>query len=387
MPWKEVRAVDQRMQFISAVLADPKGNMLQLCRSFGISRSKGYKWLSRYRELGPAGLEAQKPVAKSFPHQTPDNVVDRVVELRKKHPFDGPKKLRARLLVLEPTLAVPAASTIGDILDRHGLIRPRRARLRVPPNPSPLEPCSEPNELWCVDFKGHFACGDGTRCYPLTITDGATRYLIKCEGMVQPRDQPVREHFERAFREFGLPSRLRSDNGPPFATKALGGLSALSVWCIQHGVVPERIDPGHPEQNGRHERMHRTLKEHTANPPAATFADQQRAFDRFRHDYNDERPHEALGMTPPAAHYEPSLRAMPPAPKAPEYGSGLEVRRVKSNGCFSWMGSALRVGCLLAAQPVGLRAIDEDEWEIFYGPLLIGYVLVRDGKPRIEPFS
>jgi len=387
MPWKEVRSVDQRMQFIAAVQADPKGNFHQLCRSFGISRSKGYKWLERFRQMGPRGLEDQKPIAKSFPHRTPDEVVDRVVELRKKHPFDGPKKLRARLLVLEPTLTVPAASTIGDILDRHGLIRPRRARLRVPPSPSPLEPCSESNELWCVDFKGHFACGDGTRCHPLTITDGATRYLIKCEGMVQPRDQPVREHFERAFREFGMPARLRSDNGPPFATKALGGLSALSVWCIRYGVIPERIEPGHPEQNGRHERMHRTLKEQTANPPAATLADQQRAFDRFRRDYNDERPHEALGMTPPAAHYEPSLRAMPPAPKDPEYASGFEVRRVKAKGSFSWMGFELRVGPLLASQPVGLRAIDEDEWELFYGPLLIGYVLMRDGKPHIEPFS
>ncbi len=386
MPWKESGPVDERMRFIGGVLEDPKGNFRRLCESFGISRAQGYKWLNRYKQGGPAALEDRRPVALSCPHKTPDEVADRIVRLRKEHPFDGPKKLRVRLQTLEPTLAVPAASTIGDILDRHGLIRPRRARLRVPPHPSPLEPCAEPNDVWCVDFKGNFVCGS-TRCYPLTLTDGASRYLIKCEGLLEPKFAPVRHQFELAFREFGLPARLRSDNGPPFASKAIGGLSALSVWCIQLGVMPERIEPGHPEQNGRHERMHRTLKQHTANPPASCVEDQQRAFDRFRADYNDHRPHEALGMTPPASHYEPSLRAMPSAPKAPEYAPELHVRNVAPNGHFSWKGTHLRLGKLLASQPVGLKPLDEDEWELFYGPLLIGYVLIRDRKARIEPIS
>ncbi len=386
MPWKETRAVDERLRFIAAVQQDPRGNFSRLCESFGISRAKGYKWLERYREEGPKGLEDRKPVARSCPHRTADAVVDRVVAIRKEFPFDGPEKLRARLLDRgEKDVRVPAASTIGEILDRHGLIRPRRARLRVPPNPSPLAPCDAPNDVWCVDFKGHFPCSDGVRCYPLTVSDGASRYLIKCEGLTEPRDGPVREHFERAFREFGLPTRIRSDNGPPFATKAIGGLSKLSVWWVQLGIVPERIEPGQPQQNGRHERMHRTLKEQTASPPRTTMADQQRAFDRFRADYNDHRPHEALGQTPPARHYEPSMRVLPEQPREPEYASGFEVRRLRPDGQICFLGRRILVGRLLASRPVGLKQVDDDEWELFYGPLHIGVLLVRNGTPRIDP--
>lgn len=387
MPWKEIRPVDERIRFIAAVREDPRGNFAELCRRFGIHRSKGYKWLQRYNEHGPAGLEDREPVARRCPHATPNEVVDRIVALRKEYPHDGPRKLRVRLLEREPELVVPAASTIGEILDRYGLIRPRRVRLRVPPHPSPLEPCAQPNDVWCVDFKGHFAVGDGTRCHPLTISDGASRYLIKCEALVEPKDAPVRRHFELAFREFGLPERIRSDNGPPFATKAIGGLSRLSVWWIQLGILPERIEPGHPEQNGRHERMHRTLKEHVASPPCATIADQQRAFDRFRHDYNEHRPHEALGQTPPTRHYEPSWRPMPAQSREPSYGSDMLVRRTSNTGYTSWDGHPLKIGSVLASQPVGLKQVDDDEWELFYGPLLIGYLLVRDGKPRIEPIG
>jgi putative transposase len=385
VPWKDIRPVDDRVRFIAAVQEDPRGNFAELCRRFGIHRSKGYKWLQRYREHGPAGLEDRKPVAQSCPHKTPDEVVDRIVAMRKEHPWDGPKKLRERLLELGgDELRVPAASTIGDILDRYGLIRPRRARLRMPPHPSPLEPCSEPNDLWCVDFKGHFACGDGRRCHPLTITDAATRFLIKCEALSEPKHQPTQRHFELAFREFGVPSRIRSDNGAPFATNTIGGLSRLSVWWIQLGIVPERIEPGQPQQNGRHERFHRTLKEQTTQPAGATLVEQQRVFDRFRADYNEHRPHEALAQTPPAAHYEPSLRPMPDRPRPPEYGADFVVRRVTTNGHFSWLGTSLPLGKLLVSQPLGLRQVDEDEWELHYGPLLIGYVLIRDGKPHLE---
>jgi transposase InsO family protein len=385
VPWKDIRVVDERVRFIAAVKEDPRGNFAALCRRFGVHRSKGYKWLSRYRDLGPAGLEDRKPVALSCPHKTPDEVIDRVVSMRKEHPWDGPKKLHERLLALgDETLRVPAPSTIGEILGRYGLIRPRRARLRVPPHPSPLEPCGEPNDLWCVDFKGHFACGDGRRCHPLTITDAASRYLIKCEGLSEPKHGPTQRQFELAFREFGLPSRIRSDNGAPFATNSFGGLSRLSVWWIQLGIVPERIEPGQPQQNGRHERFHRTLKEQTTQPPAATLADQQRAFDRFRGDYNEHRPHQALGQTPPAAHYEPSLRPMPDRPRAPEYRQDFVVRRVRPNGCVSWRGVDLLVNRLLAGQPIGLRQTDDDEWDLHYGPLLLGYLLVRDGKARLE---
>jgi putative transposase len=381
MPWKETCVVDQRVRFIAALQEDPRGNFSRLCERFGIARSVGYKWVERYNELGPAGLADRESVAHASPHKTPDAVEDRVVALRKRHPFDGPKKLRQRLLDIgESQIVVPAASTIGEILDRYGLIRPARARLRVPPSTTPLAHAHGPNDVWSVDFKGHFATSDGARCHPLTISDNATRFLIKCESLREPKDAPVREQFELAFREFGLPARIRSDNGAPFASKAVGGLSRLSVWWIQLGIIPERIEPGHPEQNGRHERMHKTLKEQTASPPAATFADQQRAFDRFRADYNNDRPHEALGQTPPRAHYEPSLRVLPESVGEPQCGSDFVLRRVQPNGHVGWHGPKLLVSKLLAGQHVGFKQIDDDEWALAYGPVLLGYVLRRNGK-------
>jgi putative transposase len=386
MPWKETRVVDERMRFIAAVLEDPRGNFAQICRRFGVSRASGYKWVARYKEFGPDGLRDQPPVAREHPNRLPDAVVDRVLQLRKDRPHDGPKKLRAVLLEREPSLAVPSASTIGEILDRHGLIRPRRVRLRVPPSSNPLAHAELPNDVWCTDFKGDFALGDKTRCHPLTLTDAVARYLLKCEGLMHQTDVVVRPHFERAFREFGLPLRMRSDNGPPFASKAIGGLSRLSVWWIQLGITPERIEPGKPQQNGRHERMHLTLKQQTASPPEKTMADQQRAMDRFRHDYNDVRPHEALGQTPPGRHYEPSPRLMPDKPREPEYGADVEVRRVRPDGFVSWRGASLKLTPLLSAQPVAFKQIDQDEWELWYGPVLLGHVLLRDGTPKLDPF-
>jgi putative transposase len=385
MPWRETRVVDEKMRFIAAVQQDPRGNFARLCRSFGISRAKGYKWLARYQALGPEGLSDQAPIARHHPNATLEAVVDAVLELRKQRPFDGPKKLRALLLEREPPIGVPAASTIGEILDRYGLIRPRRMRLRVPPSTSPLAHAEEPNDVWCTDFKGDFPLTAGGRCYPLTLTDAASRYLLKCEGLSRTAEQLARPHFERAFHEFGIPKRMRSDNGAPFASKAVGGLSRLSVWWIQLGIVPERIEPGHPEQNARHERMHQTLKQQTASPPQATMTDQQRVMDRFRGDYNEVRPHEALGQTPPARHYEPSHRPMPDKPRCPEYASDVEVRRVAHNGGVSWQGQPIRLGELLSGQPVGFKAIDQDEWELYYGPVLLGYVLLRDGKPHLDP--
>jgi transposase InsO family protein len=383
VPWKETRVVDERIRFINALLENPRGNFKRLCEGFGINRSTGYKLVERYERDGAAGLDSRRPVPLSCPHRTPDEIADLIVALRKKYPFDGPKKLREQLVQQHPDLTIPAASTIGDILKRSGLVRPRRARLRVPPSSSPLGAAAEPNDIWCADFKGHFAVGDGTRCYPLTITDACSRYLLKCEALTEPKYAPTREHFERAFREFGLPKKIRTDNGPPFASKALGGLSWLSVWWIQLGIVPERIEPGHPEQNGRHERMHRTLKEQIASPPAATIVDQQRASDRFRADYNDRRPHEALGQRPPASCYEPSVRTMPERAPQPEYGPDFVVRRTSGSGEFSWKGKLVKAGKPLSNQPVALRQVDDDEWELFYGPLLIGSVLARAGTVRV----
>ena len=386
MPWKETCIVDQRLEFIAAVRQEPRGNFTQLCARFGISRQTGYELVARYKQRGLAALEDRPPIAHECPHKTSGEVEDLVVEMRKKRPSEGPKKIKERLVKLHPGLELPAASTIGDILKRRGFIHPRRARLRVPLHASPLEPCSEPNELWCTDFKGHFQLGNGVRCHPLTISDAASRYVLACEALVAEKTALARAQFERVFVEFGLPERIRSDNGAPFASKAIGGLSELSVWWIQLGIVPERIEPGNPQQNGRHERFHRTLKECTANPPAENMPEQQRAFDYFRHDYNDDRPHEALGQKPPTSVYEPSWRPMR-EPRAPEYGDGFDVRRVRGNGTISIVGKQLYVGLLLAGQPLGLKQTDDDEWDVFYGPLLVGYLLVRKGEPRIEPVA
>jgi putative transposase len=241
----------------------------------------------------------------------------------------------------------------------------------------PLTDGTHPNDVWCVDFKGHFALGDKSRCYPLTVTDHVTRYLLKCEALAQPREEPVRRQFERTFREFGMPLRMRSDNGPPFASTGLGGLSALSVWWMKLGIVPERIEPGKPQQNGRHERMHRTLKLEATSPAQATQADQQRVFDNFRALFNDVRPHEALARKTPASRYSPSPRSMPEQLRSPEYPDMMKVRRLDANGMLCFGGKPFFFCSALGGEPVGLQLVEEDTWEVFYGPILLAELRVR----------
>lgn len=376
MPWKETSSVNERLRFIGLV-NDSEDSFAALCEQFGISRKTGYKWAERYERLGPRGLEEARPVARSFPHATPAAVLDALIELRKERPTWGPKKLRARL-ESQGVQPIPAASTIGELLKKHGLIRPRRRRVYAPRIPSTLAPVERPNDTWCVDFKGHFGLGDKSRCYPLTVTDQFSRYLIKCEGVATPDEVSVRPHFERAFREFGLPERIRSDNGPPFATLGIGGLSALSVSWIKLRILPERIDPGHPEQNGRHERMHKTLKAEATSPPGATLVDQQRIFDRFRHEYNDERPHEALEQKPPVSRYSPSRRTMPSKPSSPEYPDEMTIRKLDMSGRLTFGGDTAPISRLIAGEPVGLLAIDNEVWDLYYGPVLLAQVTIKD---------
>jgi putative transposase len=386
VPWKETRIMDERMRFILAVEEEEKKGATQffarLCASFGIKRATGYKWVARFNEGGASKLADRPRTPGSCPHATPPEVVDCIVALRKERPYDGPKKLRALLLEREPKLVIPAASTIGDILDDNGLIRPRRKRLRVPPSSTPLSHAAQPNDLWCTDYKGDFRLGDGSRCYPLTISDAASRYAIKIESLPNTSDALAWPQFERAFREFGVPLRIRSDNGAPFATKTIGGLSKLSVRWIRLGITPERIEPGHPEQNGREERLHLTMKQQVA--PQANLVEQQRAYDRFRHDYNDVRPHEALGQTPPARRYEPSWRPMPSKLLTPEYEAEVVPRLVNAHGQVSWKGERLTITALLESQPVGFKPVHDDEWQVFYGPVLLGWVARRNGKPCLR---
>jgi transposase InsO family protein len=327
-------------------------------------------------------LEDRPPIAKRLPHATPDDVLARIIELRKEHPTWGPKKLHGWLV--ERGLPVPSPSTVGHLLKRHGLVKPRRRRVRTPPCVEPLALGSQPNDVWCVDFKGHFALGDKTRCHPLTLTDHASRYLLKCEALTEPTEAAVATHFDRAFHEFGVPERMRSDNGAPFATKALGGLSTLSIRWIKLGIVPERIEPGHPEQNGRHERMHKTLKAETASPPSANLCEQQRAFDRFRHVYNDERPHEALKQKPPASRYECSRRPVPHAPKSPEYPDSMQTRRLDGSGRLKFKGHVTLLTKLLANEPVGLDPLDDESWEIFFGPVSIAELRIRGKEVTVS---
>jgi putative transposase len=375
--------MEERKKFIDACRAEEE-SLAAICRHFGISTKTGYKWLTRYNALGEAGLVDLPRVALTVPHRTDEALLEAILALRKDHPTWGPKKLRASLQGTRPELVWPAASTIGDVLKRYGLIRPRRRRVRATPSGQPLGAGLLPNDVWCVDFKGHFALGDGTRCHPLTLTDQCSRYLLKCEALVEPKTAPVKREFERAFVEFGLPLRIRSDNGPPFASVGAGGLSALSVWWIKLGIVPERIEPAKPQQNARHERMHRTLKAEATQPPGATQGVQQLEFDRFRREYNDVRPHEALGQKPPATRYEPSPRPYPHALRSPEYGDEFKVRWVHSSGSISWRGEPVSIAKCLGGEPVGVRQVTETQWEVHYGPAFLGVLDDRDKEPRLR---
>jgi transposase InsO family protein len=280
MPWKETCAMDQRIRFVLAA-SEEGAVMSQVCASYGVSRQTGYKWLARYEIGGPQGLQDLSRAPHRHGRSREAELVSDIRALRARYGW-GPKKLRVKLGELWPDIALPAVSTIGDWLARWGLTESRARRRSSPPYAQPFALAAQPNAVWCVDFKGWFRTGDGVRCDPLTISDAMSRYLLCCQAVERPDHGHARRVFEQAFCEYGLPFFLRSDNGPPFASTAAGGLSALSLWWIKLGIVPERIEPGQPQQNGRHERMHRTLKHDTAKPPASSVAAQQRRFDEFR---------------------------------------------------------------------------------------------------------
>ena len=332
MPWKETHVMDEKMRFIAACVAGEEA-MAELCRRSAISRKTGYKWLSRYQTHGAAGLEDRSRAPHHHPHRVEPAIERLILAARTDHPTWGPRKLLAWLERRHREAPWPAASTVGELLSRHGLVvRRRRRRRAAPSSPLPAMP-TEPGALWCADFKGWFRTGDGERCTPLTISDAASRYLLRCQGLGRwTGTELVRPIFEAAFREHGLPEAMRTDNGPPFASVGLGGLSRLSVWWIRLGIRPEWIEPGHPEQNGRHERMHRTLAAETTRPAARNRRAQQRVFDRFVREYNEERPHEALGQRPPAEQYRRSVRPYPSRLAEVEYDDEWTTRAVRGAG-------------------------------------------------------
>jgi transposase InsO family protein len=306
MPWQETLLMDQRVQFIAEYQRD-QFDLADLARRFGISRKTAYKWIDRYAADGPTGLLDRSRRPATCPHQTPPLIAAALLELRHHHPTWGAKKLLKVLHTRQPTWSLPARSTVCDLLDRAGLITATRRRT-VPAHPGrPLTPMTAANGIWTADFKGHFKTRNGVYCYPLTIVDGFSRYLLACQGLLSTAIAGAKPIFLRLFQD-GLPDIIRTDNGVPFATTALGRLSTLSVWWIRLGIHPELIEPASPQQNGWHERMHRTLKAEATRPPSANLQAQQVRFNRFRQEYNHDRPHEALDQETPASQYQPSTR-------------------------------------------------------------------------------
>ncbi len=381
LPWKETCPMNERVQLVTLHQMG-RFTVAELADMFGVSRKTVYKWITRFAAEGTPGLQERSRAPHGHPNATPDAVIQAVVAAKQAHPSWGPAKLQPR--PQDPPEVMrqwPAASTRGDILARRGLTVARRRRRRVPRWTQPFQQCEGPNAVWCADFKGWFRTGDGQRCDPLTITDASSRFLVACQIVPRPDEAHVRPIFERVFQEYGLPSAIRTDNGSPFASVGVGGLSSLSVWWVKLGIRPERIEPGHPEQNGRHERFHETLKAETLRPPSATPEAQQDRFTTFRAEYNTVRPHQALGQVPPARLYVPSPRLFVPTPQDPAYAPSTVVRRVRSNGQIRWGGDMIFVSEALVGELIG---VDEgaDGWVVSFGPIPLG--MLRAGGRSLE---
>lgn len=383
LPWRNTTRIDQRRAFI-AEWREGEETVSALAASFGVSRKTAYKIINRFQELGEEGLLDRNSAPRSSPRATPPEIAERIIDAKRKDPKLGPKKIVGGLQTAHPGLPWPAPSTAGVILDRAGLVRRRRRpRRRTPPWDNPFRHVLAPNDSWSADFKGWVRTANGVRIDPLVLQDSDSRYILACDALTRPTFEHVRPVFERAFREHGLPLVLRTDNGPPFASTALGGLSRLSVWLVKLGVLPERTQPGHPEQNGRIERFNRTLGEDTLSPPEPTPQLQQRVFDAYVRYFNHERPHEALGQLPPATLYLPSPRPYPRRVEDPVYDVDVIVRQVRTNGEIKWGGERIYLSEALTGERVGLVQRDDRSWTLRFGPLEIG--VLDDAKKRILP--
>ena len=386
MAWGEIKVEEQRKEFIDACL-DGELSMAELCRQYDISRKCGYKWLERYKNGGAESLKDQSRAPLKQALEIDPQIARDVLEVRFRHSTWGPKKVLGWLETNRPDRVWPSRSTIGNLFDRNGLTVCRKRRKRVPARTAPLAHCQEENDVWCIDFKGWFLTGDGEKCEPFTLTDGATRFLIRCLKLRSNDTEHVWAVLSSAFRECGLPFFLRSDNGPPFASCGVGRLSTLSVRLIKAGVTPEWIDPGKPQQNGRHERMHQTLKNETANPPEATLKKQEMRFKEFTKYYNFIRPHEAIDQKTPGSIYVPCSRSWNGTLKSPEYPSEYAVRYVRQNGEIKWKGEKIYLGIVLCGEPVGLEEQDNGVWRVSYGPIILGCIdhaqqFMRPERPK-----
>lgn len=373
MPWKVSDVMEERFRFVEDWRSGA-WTIAELCRYYEVTRKTGYKWLERYEQGGIVALADQSRAPQQPWNAIGEEMEEAIIDLRGKYPRWGARKIHALLALLErkAETGVPAVSTIGAVLKRNGLTVARKRKARAQPNAKPITATTGANDIWSADFKGWFRTLDGIRCDPLTISDVHSRYLFRCQAVAAADTMHSKPVFAAAFREYGLPLRMRTDNGAPFGSNGDSGLTGLSVWWIQLGVWPERIQPAHPEQNGRHERMHRTLKAETASPPATNRRRQQERFDAFRREYNEDRPHEALEQTPPAQHYQPSPRAYPERLVEIEYPADWQVRRVSPGGQMRWLGHYVFVAHALQGQPVGLKPIEDRYWQVYFSFYEIG---------------
>jgi putative transposase len=379
MPWEITGPVRERTRFIETYLTGLY-TITELAERFGVSRQKLHKWLARHNAEGMDGLIDRSRAPLHIPHRTSAEVTATILEFRRRFRYMGPRKILARLSELHPDIDWPAASTIGDLLRRADFVQPRERRS---PPAHPLRARSvptEPNDLFTVDYKGQFLLGNHRYCYPLTMVDHVSRFLLACDAYPSNEGPHTRRAFERIFREYGLPRAILSDNGSPFGSPGLARLSRLSLWCIRLGIRIERIVPGRPDQNGAHERMHRTLKAETARPPEPTMERQQRRFDDFRHVFNHERPHETLGQKRPVTIYRPSPRPYPNSLPPIEYAGHLETRRIGHNGMMRWKNDQIFTSKTLRGEWVGLEEIDDGIWSLYYGPVL----LARFDEPEMK---
>jgi transposase InsO family protein len=376
MPWQQTNPVNERVKFVAAVQSGRR-TMTELCEHFGISRKTGYKILERYEQEGIDALRDRSRAPHRHPNQTDAELEAAILRQRKAHPTWGSKKLLAILQHEWDPDELPARSTVDAILKRAGVVTARRRRPRRQPSAAPMVEALAPNDVWSIDYKGWFRVGDGTRCDPLTVNDVFSRASLECRAMVAPRLEDVQYRLETLFWRLGRPRYVLSDNGPPFGSTGLGRLSRLGVWLLRLDVRPVFIEPGRPDQNGRHERFHETLKAETATPPRASIRGQQAAFDRFRIHYNEERPHEALGMRVPAQLYSPSPRSMPLQLPDHEYPLDFELRHVRRDGSMKWAGGCVFLGEALAGERVGLEAVDDGHWHVHLGPMRLGVLHER----------
>lgn len=384
MPWMETCPVEQRAKFIFDV-EEGFFSITELCRSYGVSRKTAYKWLARYDSEGLDGLKDRSRARHTQPDAVPDAVRRLIIDARRAHPSWGPKKLRPWLARRHAEVQLPSLTTIHTILKGAKLVKPARCRRRPDPGISgPLHGDDRPNGVWCIDFKGQFRLGDGQRCYPLTVSDGCSRMLLACRGGPGVQWRPVQRTMIALFRTYGVPEAIRSDNGVPFASSGIARLSRLSVWWLDQGIRLQRIEPGRPQQNGRHERIHRTLKAETTRPPSRSPRAQQHRFNRFMDEYNWERPHEALGQRCPGEVYEPSPRPFLPDGQPYAYPSHYEQRHVHPNGEITWRRHRTFLSEALAGRRVGLVELEEDLWKVFYRDLALGVLDTQMRPMRIH---